>query len=958
MLPRRNGPMNSHFDMKKLIAFSIFWINSLVFLGGGPIAKESFTYNIYADGIFAKGASLGAASEEWSDDATLGGLELRRSNEGFGESLNGESLNNFDYTRGNRTLSEGPRRSIWNLQGESLALDQGSYYFSFLARTSGPNSSFRMELANEELVRWMPFKLNSDGSVETGLYNGHEVNEVSPSGAWEANKTFLIVARFRSGVPDFSNLSIFDLDNPEKNFLSEPLEHEDWLLSSPLNTGITLDRLIITASNRGVSIDELRIGTTYGDVVPGGHDRLFPATPKKENEQNRLDSVANLRPEISPIVDVLKPAAIVEQTLTKETLTRIHRIEESGDYQIGEAWIEVTGSQDASLEILKNGKDLIKRMPANAGTVTRFESRIEGLKEGDSLSIRIHPNGSNYRAGYKLALGTPTFDGLPVFDVHAPEFGAVGDGRADDFIAIRSAVDSAIRAGGGIVRFDGEKIYRAIGSRSLEIENLIELVGVSNIKIEGNGATVVLHPPDRLAFVGNCENVQVDGFIMTYDPIPYYQGIIDNIDLDQGTIDISVPERYEMPNVGSYPPNREKVFFAFAFMPDAPESRTGEGRHIHLVSSERIDRDPRKVRLHVKKKSYPSLRHAFKNGATEMVIPHPLYGHRGEFSIEVLYSSRVKFSNILCRMMPHLGIWPNNNLGPITFSNVDLLMENPETELFWSWRGAYSVTGHNRWGFLLEDGDWHGNAMYDDVLAFFMRRQDILHVNGQTLNLELGGFSHLFRPGDWISIWSEGQMELKGMSRVLSVGTKKEDGTFDLTLESLPEATSVNDVAINEELYNRNTLVKNCRNLPTGASDASTRIRTGGHFLDCHFEGLYLITEFDEIWHPVRARNLVLENCYFGRNSLGRMRLSGALNPRLINTRLDQITVYGNQGARDIFLDGVHWTNIPDYIVRLTDSSNAWVFGDSSLDGSAEGLNEFISVDDTSSVEFSAPSGN
>lgn len=944
--------------MKKYLVFLIFVVASLHFSWGETIAKESFSYNIYTDGIFAKGASIGAASQEWTDDATLGGLKLRRSNEGFGESLGRTMLEGLAHVAGNRIFSDGPCRSTWSLLGQSLMLDQGSYYLSFLARTSEPNSSFRLEFGNEQFSRWMPFKLNTDGSLETGLYNGYEGNEVSLPGAWKPNTTYLIVARFRSGVPDFSNLSVFDLEDEERSFLTEPVDHEDWRLSSPQNTGATLNRLVITASNQGVSIDELRIGTTYGDVVPGGQDRLLSAIPKDESEQNRLDSTANLRPEISPIVDVLKPAAIVEQTLTKETLTRIHRIEESGDYQIGEAWIEVTGSQDASLEILKNGKDLIKRMPANAGTVTRFESRIEGLKEGDSLSIRIHPNGSRYRAGYKLALGTPTFDGLPVFDIHAPEFGALGDGRTDDFYAIRSAIDAAVRAGGGIVRFDGEKIYRAIGSRSLEIENLIELVGVSNIKIEGNGATVVLHPPDRLAFVGNCENVQVDGFTMTYDPLPYYQGMVDEINLEQGTIDVTVPDRYAMPNVGTYPPNREKVFFAFAFMPDEPDARTGEGRHIHLVSSERIDRDPRIVRLHVKKKSYPSLRHAFKNGATEMVIPHPLYGHRGEFSIEVLYSSRVKFSNILCRMMPHLGIWPNNNLGPITFSNVDLLMENPETELFWSWRGAYSVTGHNRWGFLLEDGDWHGNAMYDDVLAFFMRRQDILHVNGQTLNLELGGFSHLFRPGDWISIWSEGQMDLKGMSRVLSVGTKNEDGTFNLTLESLPEATSVNDVAINEELYNRNTLVRNCRNLPTGASDASTRIRTGGHFLDCHFEGLYLITEFDEIWHPVRARNLVLENCYFGRNSLGRMRLSGALNPRLINTRLDQITVYGNQGARDIFLDGVHWTNTPDYIVRLTDSSNAWVFGDSSLDGSTEGLNEFISVDDTSSVEFSAPSEN
>ena len=151
--------------------------------------------------------------------------------------------------------------------------------------------------------------------------------------------------------------------------------------------------------------------------------------------------------------------------------------------------------------------------------MTRFESRLEGLSASDTVTVRVSPNGGTYRAGYKIAFCTPTFAGLPVFEVAA--YGAAGDGATDDFNAIQAAVSAARSAGGGIVRFDGSRTYRTIGLGGLTIESLLDLTGAENIKIEGNGARVVMHPPDRFAYIEYAENIQVDGFTIDLDPIPY-----------------------------------------------------------------------------------------------------------------------------------------------------------------------------------------------------------------------------------------------------------------------------------------------------------------------------------------------------------------------------------------------------------------------------------------------------
>jgi hypothetical protein len=662
----------------------------------------------------------------------------------------------------------------------------------------------------------------------------------------------------------------------------------------------------------------------------------------------------------------------VDHPITSEPQNWTHRVANAGDYQIGMAWIEVKFGSAVRLDILVNATRF-KEFHAPAGEVTRFETRLENLAAGDEITVRATPDNASYRIGYQIAFGTPTFDDLPVY--HVDDFGAVGDGSTDDRVAIRKAVDAAIAGGGGIVHFDGTKTYRVIGDTTPEIENLFDLKNVRNIKIVGNGAKLVLYPPDRLAYIEDSENIQLDGFTVNYDPLPYYQGTIDAIDVANRTVDITVPERYEVPLVGPNPlgPREEswarRDYFARTFVPDFPGARTGSGGTLHIDGTVRNGGD-RQIRIHVSESSgdvsaggglsgspmAPRLQAAYDQNATEMIVPHRDYGHRGDFSLSVRRSSRVTISNVLFHLLPHFGIQPAENVGPITFSNVDLLVKEPSTELFFSWRGAYSVTGHNRWGFLIEGGDWNGSAMYDDTLAFYTRTQAITAIDSETLNLKLAREAHagLFRPGDWLSIWSEDQDVLRGMSRIVAVGDEKADKTVDVTLESLPSGTSVNDLAINEDTYNRDTLVRNCTDTNLGASFSGTRLRTGGHFLNCKFDNFYLITEFDPIFSPVRARNFVLENSYVRapRGIRSRINLVGSINPRIINSILDGTYILGDRGAESIYLEGNSWINMTGNIVELRQSSDARLSADSTRNGSAANLLKWVKTDASSTLHY------
>jgi hypothetical protein len=291
----------------------------------------------------------------------------------------------------------------------------------------------------------------------------------------------------------------------------------------------------------------------------------------------------------------------------------VFAVEAAGDYQLGQGWIESTSGNGLLVKIFCKGQ-LAKTVECGAASVAYFDARLENLAVGDEIAVAVGPDGNSTNAAYdmdfEIVRVDPSFEGWPVFDV--ADYGAAGDGTTDDFDAIHAAVDAAKLPGGGIVRFDGAKTYRSIGNTKSEdvIEIVFDLQDTSNIKIEGNGAKLKINPPDRLAYINASKNIQIDGFTVSYYPLPYYQGTIDAIDLTNVTADISVPLRYDKPETGTNTGSIDNAFFAESFIPEAPGLRYGNAGHLWLDSTETIGGDPRKIRLHFSSDQASSLKNA------------------------------------------------------------------------------------------------------------------------------------------------------------------------------------------------------------------------------------------------------------------------------------------------------------------------------------------------------------
>ena len=651
----------------------------------------------------------------------------------------------------------------------------------------------------------------------------------------------------------------------------------------------------------------------------------------------------------------------VDQPITTKDRSWTHAVKEAGDYQLGMAWVETRSGDSVALEIFTNSTHRVKALYAPAGEVTRFETRIEDLAPGDTITVKVTANGGTYRIGFEVAFTTPTFGGLQVF--HVADYGAAGDGATDDFLAIQAAVSAAKDAGGGIVQFDGTKTYRSVGMSDLTDETLIELDFASNVKVEGNGARIVLHPPDHFASITYAENIQVDGFTIDYDPLNYYQGTITDINVTNMTIDIEVPERYPEPMVGtstSYSP-----FFGRAFIPESPGARSGRSGAGNLyIESTELNGGSRNVRIHVAYAAYeggplmqPRLQVVCDSNPTEFIVPHVLYGAR-DGSTDIHRSSRIKLSNLQYHNLGNFWLSIYSNHGPIALSNVDLGVGDPATELLASWRDGMHIS-YCRWGILIEDGDWDGAAQYDDTMAIYSRRQVVQSNSGSVATLravDAGRLSFLWQPGDWASFWTPDQETLRGMGRVLGV-RDVESPSYEVTFESIPDGVSPNDVVLHEESLNRGTLIRNCRTTSIGAGASSTRLRGSDmRFESNHFEDFYF--RLDSALGP-RVRDVVVEDTYLSLDDVDAadnfFHLRDPLRALFKNCVFDGMQPYVSTGD-DVWFDGVAWRNMPGDILSLEDS-HAWLFGGSTRNGSAAGLADHVEKDGSSTITYSAPPG-
>ncbi len=125
-------------------------------------------------------------------------------------------------------------------------------------------------------------------------------------------------------------------------------------------------------------------------------------------------------------------------------------------------------------------------------------------------------------------------------------FGAAGDGRADDRDAIQRALSAAVAAGpGSRVVFEPGRVYR-LGPRD-EAYGALLLEGARGVTLCGQGATLLAHPSNRILAVYDCRDLVVRDFVLDFDPLPFTQAELLDIDSEQGSVRFRVAAGFADP---------------------------------------------------------------------------------------------------------------------------------------------------------------------------------------------------------------------------------------------------------------------------------------------------------------------------------------------------------------------------------------------------------------------------
>lgn len=156
--------------------------------------------------------------------------------------------------------------------------------------------------------------------------------------------------------------------------------------------------------------------------------------------------------------------------------------------------------------------------------------------------------------------------------VRVSDFGAVGDGRTDDGPAIRAALAAAHAS-----RRPTRVVFEPATYRLEPWDEhwyALHLLGARDVTLDGNGATLLVHPASRVLFLERCERVTVRGFTVDYDPLPCTQGDVLEVNVDEGWFTLRLHAGYpEPPSQGWIEENGGAGDWRHGVFTDGPRGR-------------------------------------------------------------------------------------------------------------------------------------------------------------------------------------------------------------------------------------------------------------------------------------------------------------------------------------------------------------------------------------------------
>ncbi len=363
----------------------------------------------------------------------------------------------------------------------------------------------------------------------------------------------------------------------------------------------------------------------------------------------------------------------------------------------------------------------------------------------------------------------------------AAEFGAVGDGVADDGPAVVRMLQAAGARDGVTYAFESNRVYRI--RTAGDAPWVFAWTNRADVTLDGGGALFLLDPAVRFMNVSRCRRVTVRNLTVDYGPLPFAEGVVMANDPVTKTLDVRIAEGFALPPPGGPTHEREQSYFAMLWLTD----ETGRRYSAHYGVGDQADAGPgsrsnRVVRLFPAARGghLPDFR-AIKPGETRITVPVRWIAHRmvadpnGHVTLVLDENRDLLFESVTIWSAPLFAVSVSRNEGTCVFRRFDIVPKPDSGRMTSSWRDGFHVKG-NRAKLVWEECRLEG--MNDDAFNLSTHAARVEQVTSPTewVIRQIYPLNIMdYRPGDTVWLVDDARGVALGRAQVVEGGLPSAD---------------------------------------------------------------------------------------------------------------------------------------------------------------------------------------
>lgn len=380
--------------------------------------------------------------------------------------------------------------------------------------------------------------------------------------------------------------------------------------------------------------------------------------------------------------------------------------------------------------------------------------------------------------------------------IHVRDFGAVPDGQTESGNAIRAAIAAAIAANAETPQ-ESVEVLLDPGTYLVRPENprnyCFPINRAQRLTVRGAGqdTKIVICDPTAGGFhFGVGHQVALRDLVVDYDPVPFCQGIVQAVDVEQGTFDLEVQSDYPTPDQDNFATAHDP-YGKWGMIIDPATRRIRSGTPDHYMTPRWEHRVGRVWRFFTAAEHYRrNLVHMHVGDA----YVHLARGYGSAVAAQGCEDVRVE--NIIVHASPGLAIGLVGNRGEILVRQLQVRFA-PDTDRLITTDADGVHCQQNRSGPIIEDCYFEGMA--DDAINIYAPPNILREIRSPTQWLVSPGCIVL--PGDRLQVLDPLTGRIRGETRV--VGGKIEQRAFLLDLsQPVQDAVAGTDHRSADTLYN------------------------------------------------------------------------------------------------------------------------------------------------------------